>query len=357
MIRSQGGAIGIVTAPRGSYIRPMRSYPLDATWGTVLRDLHVAPADVLRRAGLPGDLLDNPSARLLPAEYYRFWSAVEALTGDPLLALQMTRAVTADALTPLAFAALCSPHMLAAAERVGRYKALVSPTHVGVRDDGAHVVVEFSWPAPPPPPTSLVLKELLVLVVLVRVATREPVRPVTVTTTVLPTPLAPYEEFLGTTLRRGPRHEVTFTRTDATRPFLTSDEAMWQAFQPALHRRLRDDGPPSTATRRVRAALFEALPTGLVTLEQVARRLGTSARTLQRQMEAEGTSFQRVLSETRATLARHYLESTALPTTEIALLLGYNEANSFSRAFKSWTGTTPGAVRRGSPSPLSSIPG
>jgi AraC-like DNA-binding protein len=96
----------------------------------------------------------------------------------------------------------------------------------------------------------------------------------------------------------------------------------------------------------VRAALLEALPSGLVTLEEIGRRLAVSKRTLQRRIEAEGTSFQRILSETREAVARHYLEATTLPAAEIALLLGYDEPNSFSRAFKTWTGTTPDTVRR-----------
>lgn len=47
-------------------------YALDATWRALLRDLGVEPADVLRRAALPDDLLQQPSARLAPADYYRF---------------------------------------------------------------------------------------------------------------------------------------------------------------------------------------------------------------------------------------------------------------------------------------------
>jgi AraC-like DNA-binding protein len=121
---------------------------------------------------------------------------------------------------------------------------------------------------------------------------------------------------------------------------------MWRMFEPALRQRLAEVEGPVTTTRRVRAVLLEALPSGLVTLEDVGRRLAISKRTLQRRIEGEGTSFQRILSETRETLARHYLEATALPAAEIALLLGYDEPNSFSRAFKTWTGTTPDSVRR-----------
>jgi len=70
-----------------------------------------------------------------------------------------------------------------------------------------------------------------------------------------------------------------------------------------------------------------------------------SARTLQRQLSQEGTSFQAILAGTRESLARHYLTSGELRTSEIAFLLGYDDTNSFYRAFRSWTGTTPDAIR------------
>lgn len=100
-----------------------------------------------------------------------------------------------------------------------------------------------------------------------------------------------------------------------------------------------------TTAKRVRAALLEGLPSGLATMEDVARKLALSKRTLQRRIEAEGTSYQQILKETRQALAQHYLENTALPAAEISFLLGFDEPNSFYRAFRTWTGRTPESVR------------
>ncbi len=70
-----------------------------------------------------------------------------------------------------------------------------------------------------------------------------------------------------------------------------------------------------------------------------------SPRTLQRRLQAEGTTFQDVLSSTRESLARHYLGRTGVATGEIAFLLGYEDPGSFHRAFRDWTGQTPGTAR------------
>jgi len=80
-------------------------------------------------------------------------------------------------------------------------------------------------------------------------------------------------------------------------------------------------------------------------MQAVCRRLGVGTRTLQRRLQDEGTTFQQTLDTLRDSLAHHYLRNTALSGAEISFLLGYEDANSFARAFHVWTGRTPQAVR------------
>ena len=325
---------------------PPHAYALDTTWRTLLRDLGVKPADVLRRAGLADDLLQQPSVRVAPEDYYRFWDSIEAETGDPLFPIRLCQAIRSESFSPPLFAALCSPNLLVATQRISKYKTLVGPMRLGVEENGGAVTLELTWlDAPLVPPVSLVLTELLFFVSLARMGTREEVRPIEVTTTVLPSPAAAYEKFLGARIERGRQHRLTFTIADATRPFLTSNEPLWAAFEPDLRQRLADLDAAVTTSRRVKAALHEGLPSGLVAMEDVAKRLALSTRTLQRRLEAEGTTFQQILRATREALARHYLEKTALPAAEISFLLGFDEPNSFYRAFRAWTGNTPDIVR------------
>ncbi|MDF7814892.1 AraC family transcriptional regulator [Hymenobacter sp. YC55] len=325
---------------------PTHSYALDTTWRTLLKDLDVVPANVLRRAGLPDDLLQQPTARLASEAYYRLWNGIEAEMGDALLPIRVCEAVRSESFSPPLFAALCSPNLLVAAQRIARYKTLVAPLRFDVTAGRDLLTMELIWlDAPLLPPESLVVMELLFCVTLARLGTRELVRPVEVTTPVLPSPLAPYEAFLGAPLRRGAKHRVLFTAADARRPFLTSNEPLWAAFEPELRQRLADLDAAVTTSKRVRAALLEGLPSGLVTLEAMAQKLALSKRTLQRRIEAEGTNYQQLLQETRAALAQHYLEKTALPAAEISFLLGFDEPNSFYRAYRTWTGTTPDSGR------------
>ena len=63
-------------------------------------------------------------------------------------------------------------------------------------------------------------------------------------------------------------------------------------------------------------------------------------------MEAEGTSLTAVADETRAEVARELLADPALPLGEVAYRAGFADLATFSRAFKRWTGTSPGRYRR-----------
>jgi AraC-like DNA-binding protein len=96
---------------------------------------------------------------------------------------------------------------------------------------------------------------------------------------------------------------------------------------------------------RVRTCAMEILASGECSIDEVARRLGVSARSLQRKLSAEGTSFQKELNLLREDLACHYLTRTHHSAPEVAFLLGYQDTNSFYRAFNGWTGQTPEQVR------------
>lgn len=323
------------------------TYALDTTWRVLLNDLGVDPGSALRRAGMPEDLFLQPDVRLAPADFYRLWAGVEAEHGDPLFALRVCQEVRSESFIPPLFAGLCSPNLLVALQRIAKYKKLIGPMQFIVREEPDAVGVEFCWPAAQPqPPVSFVMLELLFCVAVARMGTRAAIRPLELGTTSPPIPAAPYEEYVGAPVTQGPRHLIRFSRLDAERPFLTSNPMLWDAFEPSLRQRLADLQAPAGMVERVRAALHEFIPSGLTTMEAVAAKLALSKRTLQRRIEAEGTSFQAILKETREALARHYLANTSFPTAEISFLLGYDEPNSFYRAFRSWTGTTPDSLRQ-----------
>ena len=129
-------------------------------------------------------------------------------------------------------------------------------------------------------------------------------------------------------------------------PQLAADPAMSSIMERHLSRLLRDLPPDETFAARVRHVLIEELRRGEPTLDRLAARLRMSERTMQRRLSQQGTSLQALLDEVRHDLSLRHLGESRESIAEIAFLLGFSEVSAFHRAFKRWTGSTPGAYRQ-----------
>ena len=130
---------------------------------------------------------------------------------------------------------------------------------------------------------------------------------------------------------------------DFDRPNPSSDATM------ALHaQRFVESLPGARApgeAEDVRRSIYQLLPHGRATIEQVARALGTNPRMLQRRLDACGETFSGLLNATRRELVMRYLENPAYSLTQIAALLGYGFPSSFTRWFAGEFGTSPARWR------------
>lgn len=326
---------------------PSHGYLLDPGFKGMLASVGVRHDEVLRRAGLPEDVLNRPDVRVSTEQFFTFLRAIEESVDDPLFPIRLASQVGAESFSPPVFAALCSPNLVVAMERLAKFKPLVAPVRLAVDHDDAGLRVRYDWlESSIGPPPFLIGSEALFLVKLAQLGTRHDVRASDVTLLRVPTARVAYEDFLGCRIRQADHLSVSFNAADAHRPFLTDNSTMWDIFEPQLRERLADLDGAASFQDRTRAVLLEVLPSGQVAVDVVARRLAVSSRTLQRRLQDEGTSFNAVLRETRASLSRHYLGNTQLSSSEIAYLLGFDEPNSFFRAFQHWTGTTPDSLRR-----------
>lgn len=128
-------------------------------------------------------------------------------------------------------------------------------------------------------------------------------------------------------------------------PVVQTDESLRHLLRHApgdLLLRYRDH---SSLTERIRRMLRRHLHEELPSLEAVCADLAMTPQTLRRRLQREGNGFQSIKENLRRDVAVEYLARTDLPLDEIAGRLGYSEASTFLRAFKTWTGLTPGAYR------------
>ncbi|WP_315832218.1 AraC family transcriptional regulator [Bradyrhizobium prioriisuperbiae] len=327
-------------------------------WRLLMQDAGLAAAPVLRRADLPGDLFAREQVRLTSHDFFKLWVAIEeeARSLDAALPapLRIAKVMTSDWFDPELFAALCSANLGSALERMAKYARLIAPMTIKVARmaPSATVTIDFLDQTKPPPDVFLAFK-LVFFVQLARLATRTAITPLKVTwpsaADAAEDDAILYKDFFGVSVEEAPSATMVFRAEDFDRPFLTENHKLWQFFEPSLRQRLSDLDRTASMVERVRSALLEALPAGDVSMQSVGKRLGVGTRTLQRRLQQEGSSFQLTLDAVRSSLAEHYLRKTMMSSAEIALLLGFEDANSFVRAFRGWTGTTPQAVRRGAP--------
>ncbi|RYH11230.1 AraC family transcriptional regulator [Tropicimonas sp. IMCC6043] len=322
-----------------------RPFAVDLGWAAVLDRLDLTAADLLRAAELPADLFTRERPRLEAPAFLRLWHALERLLDDPAPGLAVGRAIETDAFSPPLFAAFSSPNLIVALERLALFKPLLGPLRLEVAEGPAGLDVTYSPEGALPLPAEFLASELVFLVSLARMATRSEIRPLQVE--MIAPPATPgYRDFFGTAPRHGPANRLRFSQSDARRPFLSVNAALYAVFEPELRLRLEEAGAARSLTDRLHAALMEALPSGRTRIADVAPRLGLSPRSLQRKLGQTGTSFAAELADLRSRLAADYLRNTAHSSAEISYLLGYSDPNSFIRAFHDWTGTTPEALRR-----------
>lgn len=314
-------------------------------WRLMLADLGLDGTSVLRRAGLPSGILDGDGTRIPLDAYYALCESLDAEAQSPTLALKLGQIEASEYFDPAFFAAMCAPNMTVAGQRLGEFKRLVGAfsLYVDVETDATRFSYRCKYR--PDIPATLAATEIVFLVNLLRRATRHRVIPRAVCLPGAVHAKPAFEEWFGCPVDLGQAASFSLHPIDAMRPFLTHDNQMWQAFEPTLRRRMDDARDDLTTRARVARALMELLPSGRTQIDDVARELAVSKRSLQRRLSEEGTSWLDVLNSAREKLARHYLKNTSLVASEVSFLLGFEDPNSFYRAFRRWTGTTPEAWR------------
>lgn len=318
----------------------MKHFLIDKNYGTYLSGMGFSMDEVLKKAMLPEDLFARQTPSLTAEEYFRFMGAIDALSPDEQTLIRLAAAEGIEAFSPPIFAAYCSRNALVCLKRLAQYKPLIGALLYQVEETETEVSVEIlSGNEELELPEILVGIEFVFLVGLIRKATKETITPLSVTAK-QPMKNSAYADFIGKAITVGDKNRLVFSKEDALVPFISRNESMWEFFEPELKRRLSMMETDDSCAARVRSALMELLPSGECTIDDVAKKLGCSKRSLQRKLQEEDTNFQKQLNHTRELLARTYLANTDMTTEDIAFLLGYQESGSFLRAFTVWTGQT-----------------
>jgi len=312
-----------------------------------LEELGVRAAAVLRRAGLPLAFADQPRVLLKTGELFALWRAIGEVSTNPGIGLQLGTENRTERFHPVGLAALSSENFGAAIDRMARYKQLTCPEEIAQEKDQEEWSIQFRWLlADEVEPPVLIECAFSWVLSIARHGTGTRLSPIRLELMQPRAHARMIERHFGCPVVFGaPRNAIVFRALDAQRPFVTRNAELLAMLAPQFEEELKQENEDENVAGRVRAAIQQKLTGRRPSVEDIADALHMSSRTLQRRLQDEGSSFQRVLDEARHQLARHYLNNSYLELNEAAYLLGYEDGNSFVRAFRTWEGVPPARWR------------
>ena len=313
-------------------------------------DLGLSPEAVLRCAGLPLTLFDQERVLLTTEELFALYRSVEQASHDPGFGLKIGTEDRVERYDPIAIAALYARSLRDALQRMARYKQLTCPEAIHIAEGGDECRVRFEWLLTEEDEPSLLVDICFAWVAeIARRGTANAVRARRIEFKRTEAERALYEAHFGCAVAfSAPQNVLVFDQADLQRPFVTHNADVLAIVAPQLEAELAQQLAQLSLSDQVKATLKKTLAGQRPELRAVARELGVSTRTLQRRLSDERITFQQLIAEARRELARHYLQHSSLELNETAYLLGYEDPNSFFRAFQQWEGTSPGEWRAAS---------
>lgn len=325
------------------------------TWAIALvRTLEARGVDakaLLARAGLDPALLREPNGRSPVSAMSQLWRLAVEQTGDPCLGLKVAAYVQPATFHSLGLALLASENLEDALQRSARFSRIVSnAADIRLEPHAEGIKQIVRWRADGPIVEEaidlLMASTLKMGVMLLGLDARTP-HPVELRLQRSATP-AMREEFAAHF--RCPIHfEADENSLWIPKAWIDQPLPMANALlarqndQVVMDYLSRFDG--ARLAERVRAELISRLPAGEPARAAVAAALNLSEKTLQRRLQDEDTSYQQVLDEVRRDLAQQYLREGPISVCEVTFRLGFSDQSSFTRAFRRWTGVTPGEFR------------
>lgn len=305
---------------------------------------------LLRELELPPACAESPDVPLTAAAVRRIADAAERGLEDPFVGLHAAERVTRGTYGLTEFITRSSLDLREALEGFARYSRLLND-HFFVRLEsrGEDLAVEQSYLALGGDPGRHQSEFTLAVVVAMgrQVLQRAWSPPQVWFSHPRPADVAELERFFGTkALGFDARANGFLATAEALAwPIPGADPALRRVLQVQADRELVETPVPDDVGEQVRRAIRAELEKGSPRLSSVAGRLHLSVRTLQRRLADAGLSFGDLADEVRSAAAKALIAQPQVPLAEVAFRLGYTSFGAFIRAFKGWTGRTPGEYR------------
>lgn len=316
-------------------------------WESIAQ-LGLDPVLIEQHAQLPNDLHLNESNFVSTHQLFAVWNAIEALSADPAFSIKMVRDTPSSKHKMAFITALYAADFRDGLGRLARLQRLCSPDRLCVGEHHDTVSLTIQWPSGTGPAPYLSVEACFALVLeLGRRGTGNHIKPLSLRLRRPKQTLETHADYFACPIRYGASHdELIVSASDLDLPFLQHNSQVLQIMSPGLDAALRAIEAPVGFSEQVIEILKRTMPNGRPSLQHLAGELLQSERTLQRRLASEGTTFNALLNEARRQVGLHLLADTSLELKEVAYLLGYDDVNSYYRAFRQWEKVSPSQWRR-----------
>lgn len=304
---------------------------------------------LLAQVGLSPQLLQLPQARVSAKQYGELWRLV-AVTLDDEFFGQDSRRMKSGSFAMLCHAVIHCRTLAQALERSLRfYRLVLDDIHGVLLRDGREARIELHTGAAAPPGRVFAHEILLMLLYGVACWLVNRRIPIQRAQFAYPEPAhgAEYRLMYCTTLRfAAPCTLIAFDAAHLDLPLAQNERTLKEFLRTAPENFILKYKNASSVGARIRRRLRQLLPGEVPEFATLARELHMTPATMRRRLHEEGASFQSIKDELRRDLAVRYLTHSGRSVMDIALALGFSERSSFHRAFRKWTGASPGEFRR-----------
>lgn len=316
----------------------------------IAQTARIGEANLLAESGVDPELFKEENAQIDTEKLTRIFHYAIERSGDPQLALHIGEAVPYQSLGLLGYLLVNTDTTAEMLAKFHHYQRLISKRlnfHFADEGERYKLAVTISQNPNLPVPRFHAEVHLCAIVNILRQISGYPLMPSLATFTYeAPGDRSEHERIFGKALQFGAdENAVFFDKDDLTTPIATSNASMLHYFE-VQAQKILDEMNAASWYAKVKHVILKEIGENEITIEGVSENLGMSVRTLQNRLKEEGKSFRAALNSVRKQLARHYIQNTKMDLAAIALFLGYSEPSAFFRAYKQWTGETPGQLRK-----------
>jgi AraC-like DNA-binding protein len=314
-----------------------------------LKSAGVPVAPLLKRVGLTPEAIADPEERLSVRSQIALLDEAAIALKDDCLGFTLARDFDLREIGLLYYVMASSQSLGDALKRVARYSKITNEALVVGYQEGNRLIVSLSYSGVPRHSDRHQIEFCMFGVLRIcRVLAGQNVIPQHFSISHHRSgDNSEMARFVGTKVEFGADRDEFALNADARElPLIHADSYLNDLLLKYCESALADrKGDMSRLRTRVENAISSVLPHGRVRVEDVARSLGMSKRTLARRLSDEGLNFTEILQQLRRDLAVRYLDDRRLHVSKIAWLLGFHEVSAFTHAFKRWTGNTPSEIR------------